>query len=172
MEYETYEYYVAKINKLELQNELIKFKLWLENADNEDAKAMFQKVIIKVEELTIIEKEEQAIRRTERLERERKAAEALLQQRKDRLITRITNSGIKYDDWIEWANSLYCITSEFKVISYAAKWKEEKSWSCDSEIGCLERIEILIGYKIADRKRGIGNTDNDLNNLDALDDNK
>ena len=180
MGYETYEYYVARINKLELQSELDKFKLWFENAKNEDVKAIFEKAIVKVEELIAIEKEEQTVRRTERLkqeakqvaanaeweagrpERERIEAEAQLQQRKDRLITRVTNSGIKYDDWIKWANSLYDITLEFKVISHAANWKEEKSWLCDSDIGCLERIETLIGYKIADRKRGNGSEEKDL----------
>jgi hypothetical protein len=97
-----------------------------------------------------------------RPERERIAAEAHLQQRKDRLIARVTKSGIEYNNWIEWANSLYEITPEFKVISHAVERKKEMSWECDSDIGCLERIETLIGYKIADRKRGIGDENKDL----------
>lgn len=139
------------MNLKELYAQLRTFSNLADKASNDEDKARFTKL-----------KEIYYNKIAGRPERERKIAEIDLQQRKDRLIARVTNSGIKYNDWIEWANSLYEITPEFKVISHAAKWKNEMSWQCDSDIGCLERIETLIGYKIADRKRGIGDEDKDL----------
>lgn len=88
--------------------------------------------------------------------------EAGLMLRHYRLVKRIEDSGINYDEWLEWAMSLYSITSDFKVISKARDWKEEKSWDCDSNVGARERIEILVGYKIKDRKRGHGDMLKDI----------
>lgn len=82
--------------------------------------------------------------------------------RYDKLKTRIAKHGETYEVWLQWANTLYTITPEFKVISNAVEWKEERSWDCGTEIDCLEKIEQLIGYKEFDRKRGRGDINKDL----------
>lgn len=103
-------------------------------------------------------------------ERERIAAEAALKKREEKHEAKITNSGIKYSDWLKWALSLYEIIeipedekkNKFKVVSRAVEWKQERSWPCDSRIGCYEKIDQLVDWKMADRKRGNGSEAKDL----------
>ena len=48
------------------------------------------------------------------------------------------------------------------VTSHARAWDDEVTWSFGDRISALEKIEILIGYKIADRARGRGDAEADL----------
>lgn len=72
------------------------------------------------------------------------------------------------DEWVQWAKSLYTITSEFLVISHARSWNEPMQWQCSCQSEALERIEILIKYKQKDRERGIGNVKNDIKDEEDL----
>ena len=67
--------------------------------------------------------------------------------------------------WYEWALTLYVIdvsddTNQHTVHSKCKDW--DKSWTFDNRLDCLQKIEKLIGYKITDRKRGVGNMHDDL----------
>lgn len=95
------------------------------------------------------------------------AMEIVKEKRLEKIVNKITiqannNGGHSFEEWYEWAMSLYIITAEFKVISKAKEWNDEKSWECDDKAGALERIFILIGYKIQDRNRDVGNMNKDL----------
>lgn len=92
-------------------------------------------------------------------------AQREIEQRELALKERITSKVGNYLKWMEWAESLYPITEEagvFTITSNAAKWKENVAWSFGTKIECLEKIEVLIGYKIVDRNRGYGDMDKDL----------
>ena len=68
--------------------------------------------------------------------------------------------------WWEWATSLYLISDKddgMYVTSKAKDWKSNPTWGpYKSKIDCILKVEVLIGYKIADRKAGHGNVDKDL----------
>jgi hypothetical protein len=55
-----------------------------------------------------------------------------------------------YDEWYAKSKALYEITVDFKVISHAAQWEEEKYWLLASNVDCLEKVEQLIDYKYYD----------------------
>lgn len=93
----------------------------------------------------------------------RKLAEtARLNNIKARITKKVNQLGHTYDQWYDWATSLYTITSEFKVISSARDWDEEMSWEMPDAPSALEKVEQLVGYKIYDRNRGRGNMDKDM----------
>lgn len=60
---------------------------------------------------------------------------------------RIADKYGDYNDWFEWATAQYTITPDYKVISNAANWEEEKSWKFNSKSECLEKIEQLVEWK-------------------------
>lgn len=61
------------------------------------------------------------------------------------------------DVWLEWARSLYIIhdkvDGKIKLESKARDWKEEYVWYFEEMIDVLEKIEVLIGYKLWSRTR-------------------
>ncbi len=76
---------------------------------------------------------------------------------------RLAKQGIDYEDWVEWANSLYVIEPSLNSVIVRSNAKDwDKIWEVDSHIDGLLKIEQLIGYKIHDRKRGRGDMEKDL----------
>lgn len=77
---------------------------------------------------------------------------------------RVTNTGISYDEWHDWAMSLYSITQldddTYKVDSKARDW--DMSWVEPDHISAEEKIEQLCGYKMYDRSRDRGDMKLDL----------
>jgi hypothetical protein len=55
------------------------------------------------------------------------------------------------DAWMDWAESLYEISSTFEVRSYAKVRGENKSWQYNNDADAEAKIGRLIAYKINDR---------------------
>lgn len=69
------------------------------------------------------------------------------EERKSAFRQKIESKYGNYDDWYTWAKTLYSISLDFKVVSLAKEWEEEKSWQFFSNIECLEKVEQLIEWK-------------------------
>ena len=72
-------------------------------------------------------------------------------------------------EWFDWVYTLYKVEKteedKWKLESLCRQWTEQKEWFFDSQVEALEKIETLIGYKIYDRSRGMGDAEKDLENF-------
>lgn len=70
-----------------------------------------------------------------------------IEARRARLEARVSKIYGSFDEWYKWAQSMYIINNEFKVISKALNWTEEMSWESPDEQTALEKVEQLIRWK-------------------------
>lgn len=75
------------------------------------------------------------------------------------------------EGWWEDVKKLYKIKEQdnkWVVISNAVDWKQTRDWEFDTQYEAIAQLEKLIGYKLADRKKGVGSVDKDYERLDKL----
>ena len=87
-----------------------------------------------------------------------------------RLSKSLNLDGKTLEIWYAWAQTQYKTyqdkDSQYIVESLCKDWNEQNIWVVDSPSGQLEKIEILIGYKIYDRSRESGNILKDIEKYD------
>ena len=75
------------------------------------------------------------------------------------------------EDWWETVKTFYKIeerNGEFRVVSDAKDWKQEKQWTYPTRYEADEQLMNLIKYKINDRKAGKGSEDKDFERAELL----